>query len=107
MTCMWITSLFYLDIVCANWTPIEIFRHLRKGVVASLPRQQMSSFQQKLALKGSETSIEYFASVLKDVKDRGGWNTASALVRLSPTKKEYGHWPTSSVFARHKPCCKA
>ena len=88
MTCMWITSLFYLDIVCANWTPIEIFRLLRKGVVASLPRQQMSSFQQKLALKGSETSIEYFASVLKDVKDRGGWNTASALVRSdSPTNR--------------------
>ena len=42
----------------------------------------MSSFQQKLALKGSETSIEHFASVLKDVKDRGGWNTASALVKL-------------------------
>ena len=41
----------------------------------------MSSFQQKLALKGSETSIEHFAAVLKDVKDRGGWNTASALVR--------------------------
>jgi len=40
----------------------------------------MSSFQQKLALKGSETSIEHFASVLKDVKDRGGWNTASALI---------------------------
>ena len=66
---------------------LEIFRHLRKGVVAGLPRQQMSSFQQKLALKGSETSIEYFASVLKDVKDRGGWNTASALVRFSQTKK--------------------
>ena len=47
----------------------------------------MSSFQQKLALKGSETSIEYFASVLKDVKDRGGWNTASALVWFSQTKK--------------------
>jgi len=40
----------------------------------------MSSFQQKLALKGSETSIEHFASVLKEVKDRGGWNTASALI---------------------------
>lgn len=39
----------------------------------------MSSFQQKLALKGSEESIEYFAGVLKDVKDRGGWNTAAAL----------------------------
>ena len=27
-----------------------------------------------------QASIEHFASVLKDVKDRGGWNTASALV---------------------------
>ena len=78
----------YLDIVCVNWTLIEIFRHLRKGVVA-LPRRQMSSFQQKLALKGSETSIEYFASVLKDVKDRGGWNTASALVRFETNKEKY------------------
>ena len=49
-------------------------------------REQMSSFQQKLALKGSETSIEHFAAVLKDVKDRGGWNTASALVSCPPTK---------------------
>ena len=54
----------------------------------------MSSFQQKLALKGSEESIEYFAGVLKDVKDRGGWNTAAALVRLfaitssSPRRKQ-------------------
>ena len=47
----------------------------------------MSSFQQKLALKGSETSIEHFASVLKEVKDRGGWNTASALVRIFINKE--------------------
>ena len=48
----------------------------------------MSSFQQKLALKGSETSIEHFAAVLKDVKDRGGWNTASALVRFHQQRKD-------------------
>lgn len=41
----------------------------------------MASFQQKLALKGSESSIEHFATVLKEVKEHGGWNTASALVR--------------------------
>ena len=70
-------------------------------------REQMSSFQQKLALKGSETSIEHFAAVLKDVKDRGGWNTASALVRFHQQRKDMAR-PTSSVFAPlHKPCCKA
>ena len=47
---------------------------------ASTLAADMCSFQQKLALKGSEESIEYFAGVLKDVKDRGGWNTAAALV---------------------------
>ena len=56
-------------------------------------REQMSSFQQKLALKGSETSIEHFAAVLKDVKDRGGWNTASALVRFHQQRKNR---PTSA-----------
>ena len=59
------------------WTLIRDFQTLVERVRG---REQMSSFQQKLALKGSETSIEHFASVLKDVKDRGGWNTASALV---------------------------
>ena len=72
----------------------------------------MSSFQQKLALKGSETSIEHFASVLKEVKDRGGWNTASALVSSSQTKKEYGPhlqlnivlgWVTTRVLGKLGP----
>ena len=59
-------------------------------------REQMSSFQQKLALKGSETSIEHFASVLKDVKDRGGWNTASALVKLHQQRIHIAcaRWPS-------------
>jgi len=40
----------------------------------------MGSFQQKLLLKGSDESIDYFTNVLKDVKDKGGYSTASAIV---------------------------
>ena len=45
---------------------------------------RMTTFQQKLALKGSEESIACFAGVLKAVKEKGGWNSASALVRVQP-----------------------
>jgi len=40
----------------------------------------MSSFQQKLMLKGSDESIDYFTKVLKDIKDKGGYSTAEALL---------------------------
>ena len=40
----------------------------------------MGSFQQKLLLKGSEESIEYFTKVLKVVKDGAGYSTAVAIV---------------------------
>ena len=40
----------------------------------------MGTFQQKLLLKGSEESIEYFTKVLKAVKDGGGLSTAVALL---------------------------
>ena len=40
----------------------------------------MGTFQQKLLLKGSEESIEYFTKVLKVVKDGAGFNTALAIV---------------------------
>ena len=40
----------------------------------------MGSFQQKLLLKGSEESIEYFTGVLKAVKDGAGYSTAVAIV---------------------------
>lgn len=40
----------------------------------------MGTFQQKLLLKGSEESIEYFTRVLKAVKDGAGFSTAVALV---------------------------
>ena len=41
----------------------------------------MGTFQQKLLLKGSEESIEYFTSVLKVVKDGAGLSTAVALLQ--------------------------
>ena len=40
----------------------------------------MASFQQKLLLKGSDESIDNFTKILKDVKDKAGYNTASAIV---------------------------
>lgn len=40
----------------------------------------MASFQQKLLLKGSFESIEYFTKVLKDVKDKAGLSTATAII---------------------------
>ena len=41
----------------------------------------MASFQQKLMLKGSDESIDYFTKVLKDTKDKGGYSTADALLQ--------------------------
>lgn len=46
----------------------------------------MASFQQKLLLKGSEESIEYFTRILKLVKDKAGYNTATAVTEA------LGHW---------------
>ena len=31
-------------------------------------------------LKGSDESIDYFTKVLKDIKDKGGYSTAEALL---------------------------
>ena len=39
-----------------------------------------STFQQKLMLKGSEESIEYFTGILKEVKDKAGLSTATAII---------------------------
>ena len=41
----------------------------------------MASFQQKLMLKGSDESIDYFTKVLKDVKDKAGYSTAEAMLK--------------------------
>ena len=45
----------------------------------------MASFQQKLLLKGSFESIEYFTKVLKDVKDKAGLSTATAIIESLET----------------------
>ena len=53
----------------------------------------MGTFQQKLLLKGSEESIEYFTSVLKVVKDGAGLSTAVALLQC------LGHWEASGSLS--------
>eukprot|EP00092_Neocalanus_flemingeri_P040871 GFUD01044493.1.p1 GENE.GFUD01044493.1~~GFUD01044493.1.p1 ORF type:complete len:524 (+),score=169.43 GFUD01044493.1:52-1572(+) len=51
----------------------------------------MASFQQKLMLKGSDESIDYFTKVLKDVKDKAGFSTASAIVEALE------NWETTGI----------
>ena len=50
----------------------------------------MASFQQKLLLKGSEESIEYFTRILKQVKDKAGYNTATAIIEALDHWGSYG-----------------
>ena len=50
----------------------------------------MASFQQKLLLKGSEESIEYFTRILKLVKDKAGFNTATAVTEALDHWGDYG-----------------
>lgn len=50
----------------------------------------MASFQQKLLLKGSEESIEYFTRILKVVKDKAGYNTATAVTEALTNWGDYG-----------------
>ena len=50
----------------------------------------MASFQQKLLLKGSEESIEYFTEILKRVKDKAGYNTATVIIESLQNWSESG-----------------
>ena len=56
------------------------------------------SFQQKLMLKGSEESIEYFTRILKTVKDRAGLSTAAALLESFENWAKFGG-PTAKCGA--------
>ena len=62
----------------------------------------MGSFQQKLLLKGSEESIEYFTKVLKVVKDGAGYSTAVAIVEALQHWEKSGN--SAAVCGAEKRC---
>ena len=41
-------------------------------------------------MKGSEESIEYFTRILKQVKDKAGYNTATAIIEALDHWGSYG-----------------
>ena len=64
----------------------------------------MSSYQQRIPLKGTEESIDYFTQVLKNTKSAVGVNSAEVLLKALAFWHNNNHGGTSFLMNRRINC---
>ena len=80
---------------------INLFENKQPLLRLAVKNQEMASYQQRIPLKGTEESIEFFTNVLRDTKNFVGCNSAEALLRaLIFWQKNYG----ANNYINKHPC---